>query len=116
MRVVSFALVLLLSLAGCGDELIGPRVLISNHSDRILDNVTLSGTGFVTSIGRINAGSEESAMLHPTGESSLRVTFDSGGQHFDSGEHGYFENNVLYRVSVDIDRDLKVSILVDLAK
>ena len=116
MRVVFLAVTLLLSLAGCGDELIGPRVLISNHSDRVLDNVTLSGVGFVTSIGRIAAGSDESATLHPTGASSLRVTFDSGGQHFDSGEHGYFENSVLYRVSVDIDRDLKASILVHLAK
>jgi hypothetical protein len=105
---------LLLPLTGCGDELVGPKVVISNGSGHALSNLTLTGSGFVTSIGRLNAGSVESATLHPIGESSLRVTFDVDGRHVDSGEHGYFENSVLYKLAVDVDRDLKVSITVDL--
>src|SRR5689334_22374062 len=103
MRDYLLAAALVLSLSGCGRELIGPKVVISNRSDRNLDNVMLSGSGFVTSIGPINAGSVASATLHPTGESSLRVSFDADGRHVDSGEHGYFENNVLYKIAVDID-------------
>ena len=108
--------VLLLAMTGCGDELRGPKVIIANHSDSMLNNVTLSGTGFVTSIGRVGARSVESATLHPTGESSLRVTFDVGGRKVDSGDCCYFENSPLYTVAVNVDRDFKVAVLVDLKR
>jgi hypothetical protein len=116
MRIHSLLAVLLFTVAGCGDELRGPKAIIANHSDRTLNNVTLTGSGFVTSIGRIGARSVESATLHPTGESSLRVTFDVDGRAVDSGDCCYFENSPLYTVAVNIDREFKVAVLVDLKR
>ena len=114
MRLHLLVATLFLPLAGCGDELVGPKVVISNRSGHVLNNLTLSGSGFVTSIGQLSPESVESATLHPTGESALRVTFDVDGRHVDSGEHGYSENSVLYKLAVDVDRDLKVSVTVAL--
>jgi hypothetical protein len=40
----------------------------------------------------------------------VRVAFDAGGQHIDSGEQGYFEAGGGYRVAVTVQPDLKVSV------
>jgi hypothetical protein len=44
------------------------------------------------------------------GESGIRVQFDTAGQHYDSGEKGYFEASGGYHVSVAVDRQMKVAV------
>ena len=105
-----FMAVLLLAVAGCGDELRGPEAVVTNHSDHALSNVVLSGSGFTSHIGRMTARSGESVTLHPIGESSLRVTFEVDGRQIDTGERAYFENSPRYAISVDIDRELNVTV------
>jgi hypothetical protein len=116
MRSYLLAAIVAVLATGCGDELLGPRVVVRNHSGRDLEGVLLSGTGFTTSIGLIAAGSSESATLHPIGESSLRVTFDVDGTPVDSGNQGYFENSSLYAIAVDIDSSFKVTVSVALER
>ena len=116
LRSIQLMAILVSALAGCGDELRGPEAVVANHSEYALSNVVFSGSGFTTSIGRIPAGSTESVTLHPIGESTLRVTFDVDGKRIDTGERAYFENNSLYTISVDVDRELNVQVSSTLKK
>jgi hypothetical protein len=100
--------------SGCGAEFEGPEVVVANHSDQTLNNVMLLGSGFTTSIGRIRPRSVESTIVHPIGESSIRVTFDVNGKPVDSGECCKFTNNSRYSIAVNIDRELQVVILANL--
>lgn len=100
-------------LANCSRE---PVVTISNLSPVVIMNIVVSGSGFSERIDSLAAGSERSLILHPSGESGVRIAFDAGGQHIDSGEQGYVEANGGYRVAVRIERDLKVSVLSKLQK
>ena len=59
-------------------------------------------------IGDLPAGAEHSFSPSVRGESGIQVAFDAAGQHYDSGEQGYFEASGGYRVSVVIDPKMKV--------
>ncbi len=98
-------------LAGCSRA---PVVTITNRSTNVLANVVVSGSGFSNRIDSIAAGGERRLTVRPRGESGLRIAFDAGGQHIDSGEQDYFEAGGGYRVAVTVEPDLKVSVSSDL--
>ena len=106
----STILMLSLMLIGCSRA---PLVTIENHSAFTLSNVVVSGSGFTQPVGSIVPGSEHKLSVHPTGESGLRVAFDSEGRHIDSGEQGYFEGDGGYRVTATVGTNLSVSITSD---
>jgi uncharacterized lipoprotein YajG len=99
------------ALAGCSRA---PVVTITNRSTNALANVVVSGSGFSNRIATIAAGAESRLAVRPRGESGVRIAFDAGGQHIDSGEQGYFEGSGGYRVAVTVAPDLKVSVSSDL--
>ena len=110
-RAFILAAVVTWALAGCSRA---PIVIVTNLSPSALTNVVLSGSGFSERIDRIAPGAERRLTVHPRGESGVRVEFDAGSQHIDTGEQGYFEADGGYRVVVSIQPDLKVSVSSDL--
>ena len=111
MRSSPIILAAIVALAGCSRA---PVVTITNRSTNALANVVVSGSGFSNRIDSIVAGAESRLTVRPRGESSVRIAFDAGGQHIDSGEQGYFEAGGGYRVAVTVAPDLKVSVSSDL--
>ena len=95
-----------LCLSACG----GPSVSIANRSGVALENVVVSGSGFSISVGHLSIGEVRALVVNPRGESGIRVAFDARGQHYDSGEQGYFEADNAYKVSIAVDSDLKVTV------
>lgn len=83
-----FILTAVVALAGCSRA---PVVTVTNHSAGTLSNIVVSGSGFSEHIDSIAPGGDHKLTVHPKGETGVRVAFDAGGQHVDSGEQGYFE-------------------------
>jgi hypothetical protein len=100
-----------LATAGCSRA---PVVTITNHSSVTLSNVVVSGSGFSELIASVGAGAQRQLTVHPKSESWMRIAFDAGGQHVDSGEQGYFEAGGGYRVSATVGTNLSVSVSSDL--
>lgn len=109
----SRAMVLLVAIvmAGCSDD---PAITITNSSGQPLDNVVVSGSGFSQSIGAMSPGAQREVAVDPRGESGVRLTFDVGEQHVDSGDQGYFEGSGGYHVAASIQPDLTVSVSSEL--
>jgi uncharacterized lipoprotein YajG len=108
---IVITLAMIIAMTGCSRA---PTVTITNKSTNALANVVVSGTGFSERIDNIAAGADQTITVHPRGESGIRVVFDTGGRHVDSGEQGYFEGGGDYRVAVIVQPDLKVSVSSDL--
>jgi hypothetical protein len=106
-------MVLLVSIvmAGCSDD---PTITITNRSGQPLDNVVVSGSGFTQSIGAMSPGAQREVAVDPRGESGVRLTFDVGEQHMDSGDQGYFESSGGYHVAASVQPDLTVSVSSEL--
>ena len=108
MRIPKLILVAALAaVTGCSRA---PVITIKNQSSLTLSNVLVSGSGFSTRIANIPAGSEHRLTVRPSGDSGVRLVFDAGTQHIDSGSQGYFEAGGGYRVTATVDTNLGVSI------
>ena len=68
----------------------------------------LDGSLFTNAIGTLQPGEERSVVVHPRGESQVRLTFETGGQKIDSGGLEYFEESSMYRVSLTVTTNLQV--------
>ena len=97
----------LTAVTGCSRS---PVITVKNQSSLTLSNVVVSGSGFSTRIAKIPAGSEHRLTVRPSGDSGVRLVFDAGTQHIDSGSQGYFEAGGGYRVTATVDTNLSVSI------
>ncbi len=91
-----------------------PVITIANQSSVTLSNLVVSGSGFSDRVGEIAPGRQRKLTVCPSGESGVRVVFDAGSQHIDTGEQDYFEAGGGYRVAVTVQPDLKVSVSSDL--
>ncbi len=98
-------------LVGCSDA---PVVTVTNRSPFTLSNVVVSGSGFSVGIDSIAKGREHRFTVHPKADSGVRLAFDAGNQHVDSGEHGYIEAGGGYRVSATVATNLSISFSSDL--
>jgi hypothetical protein len=107
-------MVLLVSfvVAGCSDD---PTITITNRSGEALDNVVVSGSGFSQSIEAMSPDAQREVAVDPRGESGVRLTFDVGEQHVDSGDQGYFEGSGGYHVAATVQPDLTVSVSSELS-
>lgn len=88
---------------------------VTNRSSLLLTNIVLSGSGFTERVGILEPGREKRITVHPKGSTGLRVTFDTGTQHIDSGQQAFFDTNGVYLVSALIKPDLTVSVATRLA-
>ena len=103
----------LLAAVGCSRA---PVITIKNQSSLTLSNVVVSGSGFSERIGSIPAGEEHRLRVRPSGDSGVRLVFDAGKQHVDSGAQGYFEAGGGYRITATVETNLSVSISEELRK
>lgn len=106
-RRIFVVLAVVLVWGGCSRE---TGLTVINHSSGVITNMVVSGSGFSERIDSLAAGSERRLIVHPRGESGVRVAFDAGGRHIDVGEQGYFEGGGDYRVAVIIEPDLNVTV------
>ena len=98
-------------LAGCSGK--QPTITVINQSNVILSNVVASGSGFTNQIGNIAPKAEKKFKVNCSGDSGLRLVFETAGKHIDSGEQGYFEGGEGYRVIAIINTNLDVSVSSD---
>jgi hypothetical protein len=103
-RVIILAAIV--TITGCSRA---PVVTITNRSTNALTNIVVSGSGFSDRIDRIAAGTERRLTVHPPGESGLRIAFEAGGQRVDVDDLAYIEGRGGYRVTLEVQPDLKVS-------
>ena len=94
-------------LTGCSRA---PIVTVTNHSSITLSNVVVSGSGFSDQVGTIAARGDKRITVHPNADTGLRVAFDAGGHHVDSGQQAYFEPAGNYLVSAIVNTDLTVAV------
>lgn len=104
--------VLLISLTtvlvgGCSRS---PVIIVRNQSALTLSNVVVAGSGFSEQVGTLSPGVEHQMRVRPQGDSGVRLTFEAGSQHVDSGAQGYFEAGGGYRVTATIGTNLGVSV------
>jgi len=104
---------LVLAWTGCSRE---TGVTVTNRSSGVITHIMVSGSGFSERIDRLAAGSERRLIVHPRGESGVRVAFDAGDRHVDSEEQDYFEGGGSYRVAIIIEPDLKVTVLSEVKR
>ena len=100
-------------LSGCVS---GVPVVIQNQSDKALQHVVVSGTGFSESVGTIAAGATETVQIRPRSETAVTIQFDVDGQTYSaqSSEDRTIENDDVYRVDVNVDADLTINIDIGL--
>lgn len=94
-----------MTFAGCSR---GPVVSVTNRSTVAISNAVVSGPLFTNAIGTLQPGEERSVVVHPRGESHVRLTFETGGQKVDSGGLEYFEESSMYSVSFTVTANLQV--------
>jgi len=107
MRAALVILATLLGAIGCSRA---PLVTIRNQSSLILSNIVVSGSGFEQTIPSIPAGGECRIRVQPQGGTCLRLVFDAGTNHVDSGEKGYVDAAGGYRVTATVRTNLIVAI------
>jgi hypothetical protein len=107
-NVLAFIMALLL---GCSR---GVPIAIANQSGRVLQNVTVSGSGFNQRISSIPAGETATLRVHPKGETGVAIAFDSGGKKFSYPESGYVEASG-YEVTITVNDAGRASVNVKLA-
>src|SRR5262245_33868768 len=86
-----------------------PTVTIRNESPLVVSNVVVSGNGFSELAGSIDPGHEKTVSMHPSGDSSVRVTFTAGEKQCDSGDQEYIAGNG-DRFTATIDQNLSLKI------
>ena len=101
-----------LALAGCSR---GTPITVINQSDVPLENVVLSGSGFVENVGTVRPNAELRVLVRPHGESGLRIRFNAGSRAVSFGPEGYFEGGGGYAVIAIISPRLAVSVKSELA-
>ena len=108
MRLINcVSLAALVLAAGCSRA---PVITIKNQSSLTISNVVVSGSGFTNRIATLPAESEHQLTVRPSGDSGLRLVFDAGTQHIDSGSQGYFEACGGYRITATVGTNLSVSV------
>lgn len=115
MRLLNLSIMVVTTLAAAGCSR-APVLTIKNQSTLTLSNVVVSGSGFSESIMNIPAGEELRLRVRPRGESGVRLVFDAGKQHVDSGSQGYFEAGGGYRITATVETNLSVSVSEELRK
>ena len=99
------------ALSACGS---GVSTTFKNQSDRELEAVELSGSGFKASLGIVAPGQSHTIRVYPSGDSALSVSFVANGQSYSSGPQGYFSGGWMWEVSAKVERDLTVSVETDI--
>jgi hypothetical protein len=97
----------LLSLGACS-YFAAPVITIRNDSSVVIDNISLTGSGFTERIPSLKPGEVISVTVRPRGESSLEIQFDSPQGHVTKGNLAYIEASGGYKVTITVNERLEV--------
>jgi len=102
----SLYLVLVLILSACSNA---PLITVFNGSSATISNLTLKGNGFVATIASIKPGEKFSVTVHPKGESSLAIQFDTPEGQKKKDDFVYFEASGGYRITIEINERFEIT-------
>lgn len=105
--VASFLAAAALLLAGCVS---GVPVSVTNHAAEPLTRVTVSGTGFSASMGKVSPGATETINIRPRSATKVRVTFEAGGQRYAATTEQEIENDTINTVKLVVHADFSLAI------
>jgi hypothetical protein len=88
-------------------------VSFENQSGRLLEALSISGSGFKASLGEIRPGETIRARVFPAGESTIHIAFRANGRDVSVPVDVYFEGGGGYRLDISVDANLKASVVVD---
>lgn len=100
-----------LLLAGCVS---GVPVAVSNKSTAQLEHVVVSGEGFSVKVGSVAPGATETVRIRPRGETSVKVTFQLGGQRYSAITEGTIANDDVNTVEAVVNEDLSITLTTPL--
>jgi hypothetical protein len=83
-----------------------PRVRVTNSSAATLTGVALEGRGFREHLPDLKPGASHCAIVSPSGESGLRLTFTTLARQVTAGDLAYIEPKGGYRVHLLVGPDL----------
>jgi len=69
-----------------------PKIKVVNDSGVPLHEFTLEGTGFEEGLGTLPPRSNRTVVVHPQGESGLRVSFRVDSEYHEEGDLAYIES------------------------
>jgi hypothetical protein len=84
-----------------------PVITIINDSPHDVAEVVLRGNPFVTVIGRIPTGGTQTVVVHPLGESGLKMQLVANGCQIAKDNLGHIESFGGYCVTLRIDEQLE---------
>ncbi|WP_143703922.1 MULTISPECIES: hypothetical protein [Luteimonas] len=100
------ALLVVLTLAGCGDG--STALAVENRSSSKIESVQVRGPGFAAFVGDIEPDQRKKLRIYPRGEAGVGLTFSVSGQEHSSPVSGYFEPG--YEVLAVVAADMTVSV------
>lgn len=109
LMVVISAVAAIVVLRGVYRAYLGPPVIsIINASPYEVTELVLRGEVFVKAVDRIPIGATQTIVVHPAGESGLRMEFLANGQRLAKESLAYIEGSGGYCVSLIIDDQLEI--------
>lgn len=106
LRNASIALIGVAALGGMLHSALKPRVLISNASREVLENVQLVGVGFRERVEPMKPGDSRCVVVAPVSDSGLVLVFTAAGRTVTRGDLAYIEPGYGYRVHLVVAADL----------
>lgn len=94
--------------AGCSRAPI--PLTVQNQSPLTLSNIVVSGSGFSERISSISPGGDHRLYIRPQGRSTVRLVYDTGTQHLDSGPQAYFDTDGVTSLIAKVRPNLSVSV------
>jgi multidrug efflux pump subunit AcrA (membrane-fusion protein) len=85
-----------------------PVITIINDSPYDVAEVVLRGDPFVKVVGRIPTKGRQTVVVHPLGESSLKMQFVANGRRVVKDDLAYIESSGGYCVTLKIDEHLEI--------
>jgi len=112
--VVVSAITTILVLRGIYRAYFGPPVItIINDSPYEVSEVVLQGDPFVKIVGRIPIGARKTIVVHPLGESGLKMQFVANGRRVAKDDLVYIESSGGYCVTLRVDEQLEIRPVAD---
>jgi hypothetical protein len=90
-----------------------PVITIINDSSHEVAEVVLRGDPFVKVVGRIPTRGRQTVVVHPLGESGLKMQFVANGRRVAKDDLGYIESSGGYCVTLRIDEQLEIRPVAD---
>lgn len=86
-----------------------PVVTLKNDSGKELASIFLTGTGFSQPVPNLASGTTTSVVVHPSGDSGLKIQFLVDGVHQQNGDLAYIQDFGGYCVIIRIADEFVVS-------